>query len=87
MLFHEERLSRPGRRRVLDHNRYGQRLERIMNALLRFVTVSRGFWKEFAERSQRDSIPGPSLSSQSIQNSRCALPCPSLLSIWEHLLY
>ena len=34
MLLYEERLSRPQRRRVLDLNRYGRKLERIMNALL-----------------------------------------------------
>jgi len=34
MLLYEERLSRPQRRRVLDLNRYGRRLERIMDALL-----------------------------------------------------
>ena len=35
MLLYEERLSGPQRRRVLDLNRYGRKLERIMNALLR----------------------------------------------------
>jgi hypothetical protein len=35
MLFYEERLSHPQRRRVLDLNRYGRKLQRIMNALLR----------------------------------------------------
>jgi len=35
MLLYEERLSRPERRRVLDLNRYGRGIERIMNALLR----------------------------------------------------
>ena len=35
MLLYEERLSRPQRRRVLDLNRYGRKLERIMDALLR----------------------------------------------------
>ena len=35
MLFYEERLSRPERRRVLDLNRYGRKIERIMAALLR----------------------------------------------------
>ena len=34
MLLYEERLSRSQRRRVLGLNRYGQNLERIMNALL-----------------------------------------------------
>jgi hypothetical protein len=33
MLRYEERLSRPQRRRVLSLNRYGQKLERIMDAL------------------------------------------------------
>jgi hypothetical protein len=35
MLLYEERLSRPQRRRVLNLNRYGRKLERIMGALLR----------------------------------------------------
>ena len=35
MLFYEERLSRPERRKVLDLNRYGRKIERIMAALLR----------------------------------------------------
>jgi hypothetical protein len=35
MLLYEDRLSRPQRRRALDLNRYGRRLERIMDALLR----------------------------------------------------
>jgi hypothetical protein len=35
MLLYEERLSRAQRRCVLDLNRYGRKLERIMNALLR----------------------------------------------------
>ena len=35
MLLYEERLSRPQRRRVLDLNRYGRKVERIMDALLR----------------------------------------------------
>jgi hypothetical protein len=35
MLLYEERLSRPQRRRVLDLNRYGRKIERIMDALLR----------------------------------------------------
>lgn len=35
VLLYEERLSRPQRRRVLDLNRYGRKLERIMDALLR----------------------------------------------------
>jgi hypothetical protein len=35
MLLYEERLSRPQRHRVLDLNRYGRRIERIMDALLR----------------------------------------------------
>ena len=34
MLLYEERLSRPQRRRVLDLNRYGRKIERIMSALL-----------------------------------------------------
>ena len=33
MLLSEERLSHPQRRRVLDLNRYGRKLERIMTAL------------------------------------------------------
>jgi len=35
MLIYEERLSRPQLRRVLDLNRYGRKLERILDALLR----------------------------------------------------
>jgi hypothetical protein len=35
MLLYEERLSRTQRRRVLDLNRYGRKIERIMAALLR----------------------------------------------------
>jgi hypothetical protein len=35
MLFYEERLSRPERRRVLDLNSYGRKLERIMALLLK----------------------------------------------------
>jgi hypothetical protein len=35
MLLYEERLSRSQRRSVLDLNRYGRKIERIMNALLR----------------------------------------------------
>jgi hypothetical protein len=35
MLLYEERLSRPERKRVLDLNRYGRKLERNMHALLR----------------------------------------------------
>ncbi len=35
MLLYEERLSRPQRRRVLDLNHYGRKIERIMGALLR----------------------------------------------------
>jgi hypothetical protein len=35
MLLYEERLSRPQRRRVLDLNRYGRKIERIMATLLR----------------------------------------------------
>ena len=35
ILLYEERLSRPGRRRVLGLNRYGRKIERIMDALLR----------------------------------------------------
>jgi len=35
ILLYEERLSRPQRRRVLDLNRYGRKLEHIMDALLR----------------------------------------------------
>jgi hypothetical protein len=34
VLLYEQRLSRPHRRRVLDLNRYGRKLERIMDALL-----------------------------------------------------
>ena len=34
VLVYEERLSQPQRRRVLDLNRYGRKLERIMDALL-----------------------------------------------------
>jgi hypothetical protein len=34
ILLYEERLSRPQRRRVLDLNRYGRKIERIMGALL-----------------------------------------------------
>jgi hypothetical protein len=34
MLLYEERLSGPQRRRVLGLNRYGRKLERIMEALL-----------------------------------------------------
>jgi hypothetical protein len=35
MLLYEERLTRTQRRRVLDLNRYGRKIERIMDALLR----------------------------------------------------
>jgi hypothetical protein len=35
ILLYEERLSRPQRRRVLDLNRYGRKIERIMDALQR----------------------------------------------------
>lgn len=35
MLLHEERLSGPQRQRVIDLNRYGRKLERIMDWLLR----------------------------------------------------
>jgi hypothetical protein len=35
MLLYEERLSRPQRRRVLHLNRYGRKIERIMDVLLR----------------------------------------------------
>jgi hypothetical protein len=35
MLLYEERLSRGQRRRVLDLNTYGRRIERLMDALLR----------------------------------------------------
>lgn len=35
MLLYEERLSRPQRRRVLELNRYGRAIERLMGALLR----------------------------------------------------
>jgi hypothetical protein len=35
MLLYEERLSRPQRRRVLDLNRYGRKIEHIMDVLLR----------------------------------------------------
>jgi len=34
MLLYEERLSRPERRQVLDLNRYGRKIERIMDLLL-----------------------------------------------------
>jgi hypothetical protein len=34
MLLYEERLSRPQLRRVLGLNRYGRKIERIMDALL-----------------------------------------------------
>jgi hypothetical protein len=34
MLLYEERLSDPQRRRVLGLNRYGRKLERVMDALL-----------------------------------------------------
>ena len=34
MLLYEERLSRTQRRQVLDLNRYGRQLERVMNLLL-----------------------------------------------------
>ena len=35
MLLYEERLSRSQRRRVLELNRYGRKIERIMGTLLR----------------------------------------------------
>lgn len=35
MLLYEERLSRPQRQKVLDLNRYGRKIERIMASLLR----------------------------------------------------
>ena len=35
MLLYEDRLSRPQRRRVLELSRYGRKVERIMDALLR----------------------------------------------------
>ena len=35
MLLYEDRLSRPRRRRVLDLNRYGRKIEHIMQVLLR----------------------------------------------------
>jgi len=35
MLLYEDRLSRPERRKVLDLNRYGRKIERIMTALLK----------------------------------------------------
>lgn len=35
MLLYEERLSRPQLPRVLDLNRYGRKVERVMDALLR----------------------------------------------------
>jgi len=35
MLLYEERLSRPQRRQVLDLNRYGRKIERVMTALQR----------------------------------------------------
>ena len=35
MLLYEERLSRPQLRRILDLNRYGRKIEHIMDALRR----------------------------------------------------
>ena len=35
MLLYEERLSRPLRQRVLDLNRYGRKIERVMASLLK----------------------------------------------------
>ncbi len=35
MLLYEERLSRPQRRRVLELNSYGRKIERVMASLLR----------------------------------------------------
>jgi len=35
MLLYEDRLSRPQRRRVLELNRYGRKIEQIMDALVR----------------------------------------------------
>jgi hypothetical protein len=35
ILLYEERLSRPQRRRVLELNRYGKKIDRLMAALLR----------------------------------------------------
>lgn len=35
MLLYEERLSRPQLRRILNLNRYGRKIERIMDELLR----------------------------------------------------
>jgi len=35
MLLYEERLSRPERQKILDLNRYGRKIERIMASLLK----------------------------------------------------
>ena len=35
MLLYEDRLSKPERRQVLELNRYGRKLERIMDSLLK----------------------------------------------------
>jgi hypothetical protein len=35
VLLHEERLSRPERRRILKLNTYGRKLEKLMKALLK----------------------------------------------------
>jgi len=35
MLLYEERLSRPQRRRILELNNYGRKIERVMAILLR----------------------------------------------------
>jgi len=35
MLLYEERLSRPERRQLLELNRYGRKIERIIDSLLR----------------------------------------------------
>jgi len=35
LLLYEERLSKPERRQVLEFNRYGRKIERIMDSLLR----------------------------------------------------
>jgi len=39
MLLYEERLSRPQRRGVLDLNRYGKKIERIMDGAPASLTV------------------------------------------------
>lgn len=35
MLLYEERLSKPERRQLLELNRYGRKIERIINSLLK----------------------------------------------------